>query len=148
MDGTLVEEQQDLSFTLGDGDVIQVQNFLCQNSCIDCLVVVVAVVVPKKAVFSRHQYNLVQLVPIQALDLTVQLMEMGEKALIQTDSKYAYGSRGRQEDVLNCFKASDYCSVGSVYFHNLKNHFLLGTRVPQQRQIIPSLNSRTAHAKS
>lgn len=29
MDGTLVEEQQDLCFTLGDGDVIQVQNFLC-----------------------------------------------------------------------------------------------------------------------
>ncbi|XP_037530702.1 peptidyl-prolyl cis-trans isomerase FKBP8 [Nematolebias whitei] len=52
MDGTLVEEQQDLCFTLGDGDVIQ------------------------------------------ALDLTVQLMEMGEKALIQTDSKYAYGARG------------------------------------------------------
>uniref|UniRef100_UPI0037E915C0 peptidyl-prolyl cis-trans isomerase FKBP8 n=1 Tax=Semicossyphus pulcher TaxID=241346 RepID=UPI0037E915C0 len=51
-DGTLVEEQPDLSFTLGDGDVIQ------------------------------------------ALDLTVQLMEMGEKALIQTDAKYAYGARG------------------------------------------------------
>lgn len=31
----------------------------------------------------------------QALDLTVQLMEMGEKALIQTDAKYAYGTRGR-----------------------------------------------------
>ncbi|XP_071397612.1 peptidyl-prolyl cis-trans isomerase FKBP8 [Centroberyx affinis] len=51
-DGTLVEEQPELSFTLGDGDVIQ------------------------------------------ALDLTVQLMEMGEKALIQADAKYAYGSRG------------------------------------------------------
>uniref|UniRef100_A0A3Q2ZLU1 peptidylprolyl isomerase n=2 Tax=Kryptolebias marmoratus TaxID=37003 RepID=A0A3Q2ZLU1_KRYMA len=52
VDGTLVEEQQDLSFTMGDGDVIQ------------------------------------------ALDLTVQLMEMGEKALVQTDAKYAYGARG------------------------------------------------------
>uniref|UniRef100_A0A1A7YNS1 peptidylprolyl isomerase n=1 Tax=Iconisemion striatum TaxID=60296 RepID=A0A1A7YNS1_9TELE len=52
MDGTLVEEQRDLSFTLGDGDVIQ------------------------------------------ALDLTVQLMEIGEKSLIQTDAKYAYGVRG------------------------------------------------------
>uniref|UniRef100_A0A1A8FRK8 peptidylprolyl isomerase n=1 Tax=Nothobranchius korthausae TaxID=1143690 RepID=A0A1A8FRK8_9TELE len=31
---------------------------------------------------------------IQALDLTVQLMEIGEKALIQTDAKYAYGVRG------------------------------------------------------
>lgn len=31
----------------------------------------------------------------QALDLTVQLMEMQEKALIQTDAKYAYGVRGR-----------------------------------------------------
>lgn len=54
-DGTLVEEQLDLSFTLGDGDVIQ------------------------------------------ALDLTVQLMEMREKALIQTDAKYAYGARGSLE---------------------------------------------------
>lgn len=51
-DGTLVQEQHELSFTLGDGDVIQ------------------------------------------ALDLTVQLMEMGEKALIQADAKYAYGARG------------------------------------------------------
>ncbi|KAM3876111.1 peptidyl-prolyl cis-trans isomerase FKBP8 [Diretmus argenteus] len=51
-DGTLVEEQPEVSFTLGDGDVIQ------------------------------------------ALDLTVQLMEMGEKALIQADAKYAYGARG------------------------------------------------------
>uniref|UniRef100_A0A087X836 peptidylprolyl isomerase n=3 Tax=Poecilia TaxID=8080 RepID=A0A087X836_POEFO len=55
MDGTLVEEQNNLSFTLGDGDVIQ------------------------------------------ALDLTVQLMEMGEKALIHTDAKYAYGARGSLE---------------------------------------------------
>ncbi|XP_073332789.1 peptidyl-prolyl cis-trans isomerase FKBP8 [Pagrus major] len=54
-DGTLVEEQPDLCFTLGDGDVIQ------------------------------------------ALDLTVQLMEMGEKALVQTDAKYAYGAWGSQE---------------------------------------------------
>ncbi|XP_047199085.1 peptidyl-prolyl cis-trans isomerase FKBP8 [Hippoglossus stenolepis] len=54
-DGTLVEEQSDVAFTLGDGDVFQ------------------------------------------ALDLTVQLMEMGEKALIQTDAKYAYGPRGSLE---------------------------------------------------
>lgn len=54
-DGTLVEEQPCLSFTLGDGDVFQ------------------------------------------ALDLSVQLMEMGEKALIQTDAKYAYGARGSLE---------------------------------------------------
>lgn len=55
MDGTLVEEQHNLSFTLGDGDVIQ------------------------------------------ALDLTVQLMEIGERALIHTDAKYAYGARGSLE---------------------------------------------------
>ncbi|XP_019936960.1 peptidyl-prolyl cis-trans isomerase FKBP8 [Paralichthys olivaceus] len=54
-DGTLVEEQSDVAFTLGDGDVFQ------------------------------------------ALDLTVQLMEMGEKALIHTDAKYAYGTRGSLE---------------------------------------------------
>ncbi|CAK6955297.1 peptidyl-prolyl cis-trans isomerase FKBP8 [Scomber scombrus] len=34
---------------------------------------------------------------IQALDLTVQLMEMGEKALIQTNAKYAYGTRGSHD---------------------------------------------------
>lgn len=51
-DGTLVEEQSDLTFTLGDGDVFQ------------------------------------------ALDLSVQLMEMREKALVQTDGKYAYGPHG------------------------------------------------------
>ncbi|KAK2835674.1 hypothetical protein Q5P01_016158 [Channa striata] len=34
---------------------------------------------------------------IQALDLTVMLMEMGEKAVIQTDPKYAYGDRGSLE---------------------------------------------------
>lgn len=55
VDGTLVEEKPDLTFTLGDGDVIQ------------------------------------------ALDLTVQLMAMGEEALIQTDAKYAYGARGSLE---------------------------------------------------
>ncbi|XP_030640599.1 peptidyl-prolyl cis-trans isomerase FKBP8 [Chanos chanos] len=51
-DGTVVEEEPNLSFTLGDGDVIQ------------------------------------------ALDLTVQLMETGEKALVETDAKYAYGALG------------------------------------------------------
>ncbi|XP_029356132.1 peptidyl-prolyl cis-trans isomerase FKBP8 [Echeneis naucrates] len=51
-DGSLVEEQPGLTFTLGDGDVIH------------------------------------------ALDLTVQLMEMRERALIQTDAKYAYGTHG------------------------------------------------------
>ncbi|KAM3619403.1 uncharacterized protein V6R79_007652 [Siganus canaliculatus] len=50
--GTLVEEQSDLCFTLGDGDVIQ------------------------------------------ALDLAVLLMEMKERALVQTDAKYAYGVHG------------------------------------------------------
>ncbi|KAL1022989.1 hypothetical protein UPYG_G00035100 [Umbra pygmaea] len=54
-DGTFLEEQPELSFTLGDGDVIQ------------------------------------------ALDLTVQLMEMGEKALVQTNAKYAYGALGSLE---------------------------------------------------
>ncbi|CAL8308870.1 unnamed protein product [Lota lota] len=54
-DGSLVEEPHALSFSLGDGDVIQ------------------------------------------ALDLAVQLMEMGEKALIQVDAKYAYGSCGSVE---------------------------------------------------
>ncbi|XP_059922315.1 peptidyl-prolyl cis-trans isomerase FKBP8 [Gadus macrocephalus] len=51
-DGSLVEEPHSVSFTLGDGDVIQ------------------------------------------ALDLAVMLMEMGEKAVITVDAKYAYGSRG------------------------------------------------------
>ncbi|XP_064184765.1 peptidyl-prolyl cis-trans isomerase FKBP8-like [Anguilla rostrata] len=51
-DGTTVEEEPSLSFTLGDGDVIQ------------------------------------------ALDLAVQLMELEETALVQTDAKYAYGTVG------------------------------------------------------
>ncbi|XP_040926287.1 peptidyl-prolyl cis-trans isomerase FKBP8 isoform X2 [Betta splendens] len=55
MDGRLVEEQADLCFTLGDGDVTQ------------------------------------------ALDLSVMLMERGEKALIHCDAKYAYGARGSLE---------------------------------------------------
>uniref|UniRef100_A0A8C9WAR2 peptidylprolyl isomerase n=1 Tax=Scleropages formosus TaxID=113540 RepID=A0A8C9WAR2_SCLFO len=51
-DGTVVVEEPCLSFTVGDGDVIQ------------------------------------------ALDLTVLLMEMDERALVQTDAKYAYGALG------------------------------------------------------
>uniref|UniRef100_W5LEL0 peptidylprolyl isomerase n=1 Tax=Astyanax mexicanus TaxID=7994 RepID=W5LEL0_ASTMX len=51
-DGTTVEEESNISFTLGDGDVMQ------------------------------------------ALDLTVQLMEIGEKALVEAGSKYAYGALG------------------------------------------------------
>ncbi|XP_063057961.1 peptidyl-prolyl cis-trans isomerase FKBP8 [Engraulis encrasicolus] len=51
-DGTVVEEDSELSFTLGDGDVIQ------------------------------------------GLDLAVQLMEVGETALVEADAKYAYGSVG------------------------------------------------------
>ncbi|XP_077572443.1 peptidyl-prolyl cis-trans isomerase FKBP8 [Stigmatopora nigra] len=54
-DGTPVQEQPELSFTLGDGDVIQ------------------------------------------ALDLAVLLMELGEKAVVQTAAKYAYGTRGSCE---------------------------------------------------
>ncbi|XP_067272073.1 peptidyl-prolyl cis-trans isomerase FKBP8 isoform X2 [Pseudorasbora parva] len=50
--GTVVEELPNLSFTLGDGDVLQ------------------------------------------GLDLTVQLMEMGEKALIEAGAKYMYGALG------------------------------------------------------
>lgn len=51
-DGTTVEEESNISFSLGDGDVMQ------------------------------------------ALDLTVQLMEIGEKALVEAGSKYAYGALG------------------------------------------------------
>uniref|UniRef100_A0A8C4TEL4 peptidylprolyl isomerase n=1 Tax=Erpetoichthys calabaricus TaxID=27687 RepID=A0A8C4TEL4_ERPCA len=50
--GTVLDDQESLSFTLGDGDVMQ------------------------------------------ALDLTVQLMEVNETALIFTDAKYAYGCQG------------------------------------------------------
>lgn len=43
-----------------------------------------------------YQYlTAIGLFSFQALDLTVQLMEMGEKALIQADAKYAYGVQGR-----------------------------------------------------
>ncbi|XP_060797800.1 peptidyl-prolyl cis-trans isomerase FKBP8 isoform X2 [Neoarius graeffei] len=57
-DGSAVQEESNMCFTLGDGDVIQ------------------------------------------ALDLTVQLMEMGEKALIETKAKYAYGALGSSTPVV------------------------------------------------
>ncbi|XP_074834291.1 peptidyl-prolyl cis-trans isomerase FKBP8 [Carettochelys insculpta] len=56
-DGSVVEDNPSLSFTLGDGDVMQ------------------------------------------ALDLCVQLMEMGETALIMSDAKYCYGPQGRSPDI-------------------------------------------------
>ncbi|XP_030073904.1 peptidyl-prolyl cis-trans isomerase FKBP8 [Microcaecilia unicolor] len=52
-DGVVADEEPSLTFTLGDGDVMQ------------------------------------------ALDLCVQLMELGEKALIMSDAKYGYGKQGR-----------------------------------------------------
>ncbi|CAI5798788.1 peptidyl-prolyl cis-trans isomerase FKBP8 [Podarcis lilfordi] len=56
-DGTVVEENPSLTFTLGDCDVIQ------------------------------------------ALDLCIQLMEMGETALIISDAKYCFGRQGRSPDI-------------------------------------------------
>ncbi|NXQ34465.1 FKBP8 isomerase, partial [Alaudala cheleensis] len=56
-DGTVVEEDPALTFTLGDCDVLQ------------------------------------------ALDLCVQLLEMGETALIMSDAKYCYGAQGRSPDI-------------------------------------------------
>ncbi|XP_066491799.1 peptidyl-prolyl cis-trans isomerase FKBP8 [Tiliqua scincoides] len=56
-DGTVVEENPSLTFSVGDGDIIQ------------------------------------------ALDLCVQLMEMGETGLILSDAKYCFGSQGRSPDV-------------------------------------------------
>uniref|UniRef100_A0A663N103 peptidylprolyl isomerase n=1 Tax=Athene cunicularia TaxID=194338 RepID=A0A663N103_ATHCN len=56
-DGSVVEENPALTFTLGDCDVLQ------------------------------------------ALDLCVQLLEMGETALIMSDAKYCYGAQGRSPDV-------------------------------------------------
>ncbi|NP_001088346.1 FKBP prolyl isomerase 8 L homeolog isoform X1 [Xenopus laevis] len=53
----VVEDQESLTFTLGDGDVIQ------------------------------------------ALDLCVQLMEVGETSLIASDAKYCYGKEGRSPDI-------------------------------------------------
>uniref|UniRef100_A0A8U7NHH4 peptidylprolyl isomerase n=1 Tax=Corvus moneduloides TaxID=1196302 RepID=A0A8U7NHH4_CORMO len=56
-DGTVVEENPALTFTLGDCDVLQ------------------------------------------ALDLCVQLLEMGETALIVSEAKYCYGAQGRSPDI-------------------------------------------------
>ena len=55
--------------------------------CIVCFMLLIAL--------SVMLHISVYLFSFQALDLTVQLMEMQEKALIQTDAKYAYGGRGR-----------------------------------------------------
>ncbi|NXA42721.1 FKBP8 isomerase, partial [Eudromia elegans] len=56
-DGAVVEREPRLTFTLGDGDVLQ------------------------------------------ALDLCVQLLEIGETASIVSDAKYCYGSQGRSPDI-------------------------------------------------
>ncbi|XP_057243268.1 peptidyl-prolyl cis-trans isomerase FKBP8 [Malurus melanocephalus] len=56
-DGTVVDEDPALTFTLGDCDVLQ------------------------------------------ALDLCVQLLEMGETALIVSEAKYCYGAQGRSPDI-------------------------------------------------
>lgn len=56
-DGTVVEEEPSVTFTLGDGDVMQ------------------------------------------AVDLCVHLMQAGEKALVHSDARYAYGSQGRLPDI-------------------------------------------------
>ncbi|KAJ6664248.1 hypothetical protein lerEdw1_008467 [Lerista edwardsae] len=56
-DGTVVEENPSLTFSVGDGEVIQ------------------------------------------ALDLCVQLMEMGETGLILSDAKYCFGPQGRSPDI-------------------------------------------------
>ncbi|XP_028906185.1 peptidyl-prolyl cis-trans isomerase FKBP8 isoform X2 [Ornithorhynchus anatinus] len=56
-DGTQVEEESSLTFTLGDCDVIQ------------------------------------------ALDLCIQLMDVGETSLITSDSKYCYGPQGRSPSI-------------------------------------------------
>ncbi|CAH2293351.1 peptidyl-prolyl cis-trans isomerase FKBP8 isoform X1 [Pelobates cultripes] len=55
--GVVVDDQEALTFTLGDGDVIQ------------------------------------------ALDLCVQLMELGETALIESEAKYCYGTEGRSPEI-------------------------------------------------
>ncbi|KAM5194092.1 peptidyl-prolyl cis-trans isomerase FKBP8 [Mantella aurantiaca] len=56
-DGNVTEENISLTFTLGDGDVMQ------------------------------------------CMDLCVQLMELGETALIEADAKYCYGKQGRNPDI-------------------------------------------------
>lgn len=97
-DGTLVEEQSDLSFTLGDGDVIQVKwtilfkwkskNGLISQSHKRFYIVCFIFLTSVSFSYSMKLF-------FQALDLTVMLMEMGEKALVQANAKYAYGERGR-----------------------------------------------------
>lgn len=92
-DGTPVDEQPNLSFTLGDGDVIQVLiTHFKQFSINTDVVVIIRLGIASASHFSKFCFNMF---PIQALDLTVQLMEMGETALIHTEAKYAYGAQGR-----------------------------------------------------
>lgn len=51
----------------------------------------------------------------QALDLTVQLMEMGEKALIEAGAKYAYGALGRWD-----LQSSDYTDLPTFTTFNVR----------------------------
>ncbi|XP_036378755.1 peptidyl-prolyl cis-trans isomerase FKBP8 isoform X1 [Megalops cyprinoides] len=71
-DGTVVADEPSLSFTLGDGDVIQ------------------------------------------ALDLTVQLMEMNEKALVHTSAKYAYGELGSTAPAVSSLASALHSTAPAV----------------------------------
>lgn len=100
--GALVEERPDLCFTLGDGDVIQVMKnnfryFLTERTVGRDFTHHVALYATDSNVtgWIYQYFTAIGLFLFQALDLTVQLMQFGEKALVQTDAKYAYGTQGR-----------------------------------------------------
>lgn len=93
--GTRVQEESELVFTLGDCDVIQVGGagveWFWQSSG-----------TVGGGAGCRHgaSHSVPGPDPLlspdsQALDLSVPLMEVGETAMVTADSKYCYGPQGR-----------------------------------------------------
>lgn len=128
-DGTVVEEEPALTFTLGDCDVLQVDTGwkltwdqregwdrshpicaskwpLCPCSCSLSMklasldwawsdLVLWKIFMPVARGWSWIIFTVMLCCSLQALDLCVQLLEMGETALIVSDAKYCYGAQGR-----------------------------------------------------
>lgn len=77
--GTRVQEEPELTFTLGDCDVIQVRT---ERGWV-------------WGAWGRAALLTSSAPPPQALDLSVPLMDVGETAMVTADSKYCYGPQGR-----------------------------------------------------
>lgn len=97
-DGSVVEENPALTFTLGDCDVLQVstgRKLISPQGATGGVGVGDVAVRGWETAPVPLQGSLPTVSFLQALDLCVQLLEMGETALIVSDAKYCYGAQGR-----------------------------------------------------